>query len=248
MNETHRIVDALKRALKARGITYAELARQLQLSEAAVKRMFSVRSLTLGRLEAICAVLNMTVHELSRLAAAPGADADEPADTLSIEQEQGLATDPQLLACFHLLANGHTPREVATALRADTRQLRQWLQRLDRLGLLALHPKLRVRLRVGPSINWRRNGPVRQLYEQQVREEFLRSEFAAPSETLQFRSAELSEASRQILQRRIDRLVAEYADLAELDRRLPGREKRSTGMLVALRPWVLSMFRSLLHK
>jgi hypothetical protein len=103
-------------------------------------------------------------------------------------------------------------------------------------------------LRVGPSISWRRNGPVRRLYEQRVREEFLRSDFSAHGETLQFRSAELSEASRQILQRRIDRLIAEYADLAELDRRLPGREKRSTGMLVAMRPWVLSMFRSLLHK
>lgn len=248
MNETAQIVEALKRALKARGITYAALGKHLDLSEASVKRVFSLRSLTLARLEAICSVLNLTVQELSRLAGGSDLNPAEQPDTLSVTQEQGLAADPQLLACFHLLANGHTPQEVATSLRADTRRLRQWLQRLDALGLLAVHPKLRVRLRVGPSINWRRNGPVRQLYEQQVREEFLRSDFSNAGEAIQFRSAELSAASRQILQRRIDRLVAEFTDLAELDRRLPGREKRSTGMLVAMRPWVLSMFRSLLQK
>jgi transcriptional regulator with XRE-family HTH domain len=248
MSETDRIVDTLKRALKSRGMTYAALAAQIGLSEASIKRIFSERTLTLTRLESICAALNLTVQEVTRLAGGGPGDAAGGVDTLTEAQEAALAADPQLLACFHLLANGHTPREVATALEADAKLLRRWLSRLDALGLLALQPKQRVRLRVGSAINWRRNGPVRRLYEQQVREEFLRGDFTAAGESLQFRSAELSEPSRQIMQRRIDRLVAEFADLAELDRRLPGREKRSTGMLIAMRPWVLSMFRSLLKR
>ena len=245
MNETERIVAVLKRTLKARAITYAALAPRLGLSEASVKRVFAQRTLTLERLEKICGVLELSVQEVARLA---GGASRESLDTLSEAQEAGLAADPQLLACFHLLANGHTPREVAVALRADERQLRRWLVRLDALRLLSLQPKLKVRLRVGSAINWRRNGPVRRVYEKQVREEFLRSEFTAADESLQFRSAELSEASRRIMQRKVDRLVAEFADLAELDRELPGREKRSTGLLVAVRPWVLSMFRSLLGR
>ncbi|MEA3108945.1 MAG: hypothetical protein QOI88_3550, partial [Gammaproteobacteria bacterium] len=42
-----------------------------------------------------------------------------------------------------------------------------------------------------------------------------------------------------------ERLAAEFRDLAELDRTLPSRDKRSIGMLLATRPWVFSMFESL---
>ncbi len=39
----------------------------------------------------------------------------------------------------------------------------------------------------------------------------------------------------------------EFRDLAELDRSLPSRDKRSVAVLLAARPWVFSMFESLRH-
>ena len=53
MAHTAALVDVLKRELKARGITYAHVARKLNLSEASVKRMFSKREFTLKRLDEI---------------------------------------------------------------------------------------------------------------------------------------------------------------------------------------------------
>ena len=53
------LVDALKRCLRAQDISYRELARRLGLSEAAVKRMFSLRAISLKRMEAICDVLDL---------------------------------------------------------------------------------------------------------------------------------------------------------------------------------------------
>jgi hypothetical protein len=70
----------------------------------------------------------------------------------------------------------------------------------------------------------------------------MRSDFAADNESLHFRSAELSEASRQVLQRKLARLTSDFNELAELDRHLPGREKRSVALMAACRPWVFSMF------
>ena len=61
-------------------------------------------------------------------------------------------------------------------------------------------------------------------------------------ETLKFRSAELSEASRLVLERKLTRLAADFNELAELDRHLQSREKRSVAVLLACRPWVFSMF------
>jgi len=45
-----------------------------------------------------------------------------------------------------------------------------------------------------------------------------------------------------VLQRKFARLTADFNELAELDRHLPSREKRSVAFMVACRPWVFSMF------
>src|SRR4051794_12812285 len=60
------IVDALKRELKSRGVTYAALARKLRLSEATLKRMFSRRDFTLKRLDDICAAAQIDFSDLAR--------------------------------------------------------------------------------------------------------------------------------------------------------------------------------------
>src|SRR5581483_8489450 len=49
MEQRAALVDALKRALKARGITYAQVAEVMELSEPSVKRMFASGQFTLER-------------------------------------------------------------------------------------------------------------------------------------------------------------------------------------------------------
>lgn len=239
MGDTNRIILALKRGLRARGITYAMLAKRIGLSEPSVKRILSKGSLSLPRLERICEATGLSMDELLRPVSAGPA---ETSSTLSAAQETALASDPQLLGCFYLLTNGHTPREVAAELGADEKLLRRWLVKLDNLHLVELKARLGARLRVHAPIAWREDGPIRRTYEQQVRDEFMRSSFQGADETLQFRSAELSEASRVVLQRKLTRLTADFNELAELDRHLPSREKRSVAVMMACRPWVFSMF------
>jgi transcriptional regulator with XRE-family HTH domain len=41
MSQASQLIAALKRVLKARGLTYADVAAHLGLSEASVKRQFS---------------------------------------------------------------------------------------------------------------------------------------------------------------------------------------------------------------
>ena len=240
--ETTRIMRELKRMLKARGITYADLGRRIGLSEPSVKRMFSRASITLGRLERVCRAIDATVLEVARLAGGNGSPA---ADTLSWDQEAELAANPGLLGCFYLLINGRRPAELANELSVDDRQVRRWLAQLNALGLVELRSRYRAKITTAPSIARRKDGPVRALYEAQVRKEFLHSAFAAGGEALHFRSAELSEASSQTLIKKIERLASDFRDLADLDRSLPSREKRSFAVLVACRPWVFSMFEGL---
>jgi transcriptional regulator with XRE-family HTH domain len=242
MGETNRIILGLKRGLRSRGITYAMLAKRISLSEPSVKRILSRGSLSLPRLERICEASGISMEELVRPVSGSASDTSS---TLALAQEAALAADPELLGCFYLMTNGHAPQEVAARLGADERQLRRWLVKLDNLGLVELRARLHARLRVRAPISWRADGPIRRTYESRVREEFMLSSFTAPGESLHFRSAELSEASRQILQRKLDRLTADFNELAELDRHLPASEKRSAALMMACRPWVFSMMAGL---
>jgi DNA-binding Xre family transcriptional regulator len=241
-SETARIVASLKRIMKSRAVTYAQLARDIDLSEPSVKRILSRATLTVDRLERICRALDVSIHEVTRLAADAGAGS---MDELSLEQESALAADWNLLACFYLLANGRTGREIAAELHADERQVRRWLVRLHSLRLVELRSHLRARPRTTSAIAWRKDGPVRRLYEKSAREEFLQYPFSGAGEVQQFRSAELSDASWRVFLRKLERLSTEFRDLAEIDRSLPSREKRSVAVLLAGRPWVFSMFSAL---
>ena len=245
MSECAQIIAVLKRSLKARGTTYRDLAASVGLSEASIKRIFAEETFSLSRLEQICTALGLSIMEVARMAAqqiTPGGQ------QLTIEQEETLASDSRLLACFHLLLNGRETSAIASELDLPERELRRLLVKLDAAKLIELQPKLKVRLRTSNVISWRSNGPVRRLYEQQVKTEFLQSDFNGRHESIAFASAELSDASAKILTRKAESLARDFAELATLDASLPGKDKRSMGLLVALRPWVFSMYDGLRKK
>jgi transcriptional regulator with XRE-family HTH domain len=61
MTQRTALVEALKEVLKARGYTYARVAKALGLSEAAMKRTFALKSFTLERFDAICGVVGVEI-------------------------------------------------------------------------------------------------------------------------------------------------------------------------------------------
>ena len=239
MSECAQIVDVLKRMLKTRGLTYRDLAKKVNLSEASIKRVFAAETFTLQRLEKICSAIGMSVSEL--ICAASTND-ETHSHFLKLEQEQLLAQDPRLLACFYLLLNGRNSPNIQTRLSLNDRELRAVYVKLDDAHLIELLPGLKARLRVGPIVAWRSDGPVRRVHEQQVKAEFLQSDFTGTDEALHFHTAELSDASAQLLFRKLEQLTRDFADFAALDRHLPLKQKHSVALLLAYRPWVFSMF------
>ena len=97
----YELIDALKRLLKGRGMTYAQLATKIDLSEASVKRMFSQQTMTLARLDEICEALGIGLTELVEHARPE----HEPLSALSEEQEEELVSDPRLFLTLYLALN-----------------------------------------------------------------------------------------------------------------------------------------------
>lgn len=232
------LTTTLKRLLKARGLTYAALASELGLSEAAVKRMFSRQSISLARLEQICAVLGVGLPEL----AVEAARGQVPLAELGHEAEKALVDSPALLLALYLVLNRWTSAEVLARYRFSAAEWTTLLARLDHMGILELQPGNRVRLRTARNFRWRRDGPMQRYFQQQLLPEYFRRPFTADGEDLLLLSGMLAPASAVRIRRRLEELAQEFDGLLAQDASLPAAARVGVSLVLAQRPWSLSLF------
>ena len=183
MTQTTKLLETLKKYLKAKGLTYRDLAKELRLSEASIKRLFSERSFSLKRLEDVCKVLDLDFYDLARMS-----KLDEEGGTkeLTIEQEQGLANNPKLLTFLYLLISGWSASLIMSEYEITELELNHILLQLDQLGLIELHPNNKIRVLLSKTVFWRKDGPIWNLYKRRVQEEFLNYPFNLPNDRLVF--------------------------------------------------------------
>jgi transcriptional regulator with XRE-family HTH domain len=135
------LVDALKRLLKGRGITYATLAQGLGISEASVKRMFSRRDFTLQRLEDVCRIAGVEFAELARAAGAENTGIAH----LTVEQEEEIVSDPMLLLVALCAVGNWTVEQITKTYNLTLAECIGCLTRLDRRRIIELQPGNRIR-------------------------------------------------------------------------------------------------------
>jgi transcriptional regulator with XRE-family HTH domain len=233
MSTAGRFVDALKASVRARGMTYAQLSRKLSVSEPTVKRMFSRRAFTLARIEQILRVLDLELYDVARMSRARGEGLTE----LTLEQENALAKDERLLSVFWLLLNERTFADILEDYAITKAELTLLFARLARLQLIDWGAAERARLRVARDFRWRAAGPVKKAYGKRVVQEFVKGRFESGAELLRFDARDVSEESATLIRRRLERVAAEFNELAELDATLPSRKRTGFGLLVGCRPW-----------
>ncbi len=174
MAERTQIVAELKRALRAGGHTYADVAQKLKLSEASVKRLFSQCDLSLERIDAICELLRVSFSELLE----QGRDRAAPTAQLTLAQESEIVSDLKLLFITWLVLIRTPFEEMVQTYRFSEREALRYLLQLDRLKVIELQPGNRVRLLVSRHFSWRVAGPVQRYIHQKILREFLGGSFA----------------------------------------------------------------------
>lgn len=237
MSQTTQLVSTLKRIIKARGLTYAQLAPQLELSEASVKRLFAEESFNLQKLEKLCSALELDFFELAKLAR--GSLDDQ--EVLTHKQELALANDPKLLAVFYLVYSDWQLEEICAKYEISEVECIALLLQLTKLDVIDLLPNNRVRVKVSRGLSLSKNGPIRAKLGERAMDDFLSVRFEEHSGHFRFEFRELSVASLEIFKRKLDRLAVEFLELAELDSTLPAQEKQSIGIGLGVRPWKMSL-------
>jgi DNA-binding Xre family transcriptional regulator len=140
MAQINPLLNTLKKALKAHGLTYLKIAEALDLSEVSVKRLFAEQTFSLQRLEQICQLMDMEISDLVQMM-----NEQQPRlQHLSIEQEKEITQDLVLLLITVSVLNRWTMQDILTFYKFSESECIQKLARLDKLKIVELLPKNKI--------------------------------------------------------------------------------------------------------
>jgi DNA-binding Xre family transcriptional regulator len=241
MATSARIIDTLKRELKARGFTYKALAERLDLSESAVKHMFSTGNFSLRRLDEVCAVLELDFSDLVDISESH----EHKIEQLSEEQELEIMSDMRLLLVAYCLLNYWTFDEIVARYDISPEQGLKYLRKLDRMKFIELQPGDRVRLLLANNFSWRKNGAIEKFFRNRVQNEFFGHHFQDDDSIRIVKNGMLT---RKAVLRLIEKLKATgdlFDDATWDERKMSATERKGTTMVLAIRHWFFEGFREL---
>ncbi len=244
MSQAVAVVEALKRALKAKKQTYAHVARELKMSEASVKRMFSSHHFTLERFEQVCQIAGLGLTELAR-------EVDSEKNYIShltLEQEREVVGNSKLFLVAVCALNHMSLEQILATYDVPKSECIQLLLKLDKIKFLELLPHNRIKLKVSPNFAWLPNGPILQYFKKQAQHEYFRSRFDGPNEIIMVINAMLSPASSAQVVAKLRKLASEFSELHNDDKQLLIGDRRPASVILALRPWELDDFNKLRRK
>lgn len=239
MAQTKQLIDTLKRTLKAHGYTYVDVAKQLSLSQASVKRLFSEENFSLVRLDSICQMMEI---EISDLVLEMSNHASFALSELTLDQEQEIASDIGLLLVTVCVLNRWKMDELIENFNFTQHQCIQYLAVLDRLKIIDLLMGNKIKLKIAVNFKWRDNGPIQQFFQQKLATDFFNSTFNQQQEKLIVMNGMLSSEAMAIFHRKLGLLAREFDELNNGDSSLPLTLRRGSTVVLATRCWEYGLF------
>lgn len=152
------IIETLKRILKARKITYRDIAQQIGGSESGIKKIFSGRDCSLNKLLQICKAADVSFSDL--IAACSQSRTFETV-TLPEEQQTFFLQNPEYFHFYWRLAiERQELSEIVRSYKLTQQQQFRYLKKLDEFGLIELHAENKIRFPIRGLTSWGRKGPL----------------------------------------------------------------------------------------
>lgn len=244
MSTPEVLMQVLRSEMRAAGLTYKGLGEKLDLSESSIKRMFSQGDMSLTRMAQICKAVGVAMEDVLRQAA----DATPHADTLTLEQEKSLVSDPKLLLVAISCLGHWTMEQIVETYDISETECIGYLVKLDRLALIELKPGNRYRMRVSLAFRWLPDGPVQHFFRRAVVDDYFAGRFDGPGEALLCVHARLSDPSAMELVHKIRQLAGELARLHQDDQRLPLKDRDGYTLMLGFRSWEFKQLTAMRRK
>ena len=244
MSTTQDLVAALKAELKAANVTYAELAKELGMSESSIKRIFAKADMPLSRIDDVLRVLKMDFAELARQVV----DAQPLRRELTLEQEKAVVADKRLLLIAICCMSQWTFEQIISTYTVSEPECIAYLAVLDRLGVIELKPMNRYRLKLAKTFRWRAHGPVMSFFRQHVVGDYFSGGFDGEGEMLMLVHGQIGKSLAGNFAERLQRIGQDFAQQHLADQKLPADQKQPYTLVVGMRSWLFAAFRELKRK
>jgi transcriptional regulator with XRE-family HTH domain len=241
MSTTQDLITALKAELKAAGITYADLARELGMAESSIKRVFAKADMPLSRIDEVLRVLKMDFADLARQVA----DAQPLRRELTHEQEAAVVADRKLLLVAICALSQWTFEQIVATYTLTEAECVKCLLQLDKLGFIELRPLNRYRLKVAKGFRWRPNGPAMQYFRRNVVDDYFSGGFDGEGEMLMLVHGQVGRSLAATFKERLQRVGQDFAQQHLADQKLAPEQKRPYTLVVGMRSWLFAAFRDL---
>lgn len=238
MSSTADLIHVVKQEMKAQGLTYADLARALNLAESSVKRFMSQRDMPLSRIDAICRVLGLDFTDVARRVV----EQQPLLPEMTLQQEQAVVADKRLLLVAICVLSQWTAEQITSEYRFTEAEVITALAQLDRIGIIELRPLNRYRLRLAKTFRWRPHGPVMTYFREHAVLDYFSGGFDAAGEGMLLVHGSISRTLAPAFQERLQRVAQDFAQQHLTDQRIKPEDREGYTLLLAMRRWEFAAF------
>ncbi|MGH1357285.1 MAG: helix-turn-helix domain-containing protein [Burkholderiaceae bacterium] len=243
MATSKELIQAVRAELRAAGLTYADLARDLGSSESTIKRMFSRADMSLSRLDQILRILHIDLNDLHRRMASQRITPNE----LSHRQEQAVVSDRRLMLVAICCQSEWSFEQILHYYRFEQPELIKHMTRLDKIGLIELRAQNRYSLKLAKGFRWRPNGPVMDFFRERAMADYFSGGFDGNGEALILVHGTISSAAAPSFSERLQRLAQDFSRQHLADHSLADEHRRSYTLVLGMRDWLFSEFSDLVR-
>lgn len=234
--KTKALLHTLRNLVKSSDQTYDSIAKKMDLSADTVKRLLSGKiPISLERVSEICEHIGIDVYELARLSKFGQKD-EHP--VLTLAQEKMLAEDEATFSVYYLITMGMTFDQMIAQYSYSKEQLTKIALKLEKLGILELHPNNKLKMLVYRKIRWHMNGPLHNKYMVLWATNFAKDVYQSPESFKYFFNFPLAKESKTEVLRKISKLCREIEYLSEMDLNIRNRADTSMNVLIGAHHWM----------
>ncbi|MDV7339062.1 helix-turn-helix domain-containing protein [Terasakiella sp. A23] len=212
------VFDKVRKAMKARGVKYKDLAAALEVSEPTIKRLFQDKDCKLSRLIEICHFLKLSIDDILSTEMRP-----EPrAEFLPAAVERQLAENDSLFAVLILLMDRYSLEEIARQYGVSEASIFRYARDLERLNLVEILENNHVRLLMHLPLKWLPNGPLIEQIKKtnQAYLGWVMSRTDQDDACFLSLARQMLPETAQVLQKELQQLHEKFIELARQDRLL----------------------------
>lgn len=234
------ILKIIKKILKSRKLSYANVAQDMGVSEISIKRLFSSDNPSLKNLLSICDLLNISFLEVATIAK----ENSNSEYILNKRQDEFFFENPRLYALFIDLYRRTSPDDVKKYWKLTEAEYFKTLRKYEKLEMIELYPNNHFKFNMTGIIRALPNGKLRTIFFEQNLD-FLahvqtssQTSSQASKHLLQISEILLSEENIKSLTRDLEELGQKYRAKAFTDETiLAANDTKSIRLLIAMAPY-----------